>query len=207
MTVWYAQPPRPARAPLADRLWALWQGHLPPDPPADSALTELATRMTLLEADQSAAKNERAELMAINARLEERLTATADRFAQERLTTAKQVEIIIQLQSTIGSLQRTSEGHAAEFLNFSDTIGALKEQNRDQHQRMLVMRETIDNLQNKIAAMGEQLKELPSLRHRVQELLLSTEVWRRYAETLRHQLGEAAPPLPIIPVIGEDVGE
>lgn len=208
MTVWLASPPAP-RSGLIDRIFSAWQGNLPPTPPSEGALTELATRLTLLEAGQAKADAERAALIETNARLEERLAATAERFAQERKTTTRQSEIIIQLQSTITSLQETSAGHTAEFLSFSDTIGALKEQNRDQHNRMLVMRETIDNLRNKIAAMGEQLKELPSLRHRVQELLLSNEVWRRYAEELRHQMGESAPPLPVIPAIpaiGEDVG-
>ena len=159
MTVWLASPPAP-RSGLIDRIFSAWQGNLPPTPPSEGALTELATRLTLLEAGQAKADAERAALIETNARLEERLAATAERFAQERKTTTRQSEIIIQLQSTITSLQETSAGHTAEFLSFSDTIGALKEQNRDQHNRMLVMRKTIDNLQNKIAA-GEMRSTLP----------------------------------------------
>lgn len=206
MTVWYAQPPRAARAGLIDRLWALWQGNLPPEPPEASAITELVTRLTLVETGQAKADAERALLIEANARLEERVKIADERWQRERVTTAQQAETIADLRSTLASLHKILESHTAEFLSFSDTIGALKEQNRDQHNRMLVMRETIDALQSKLAAMAEQLREVPGLRHRVQELILMAEVWRRYAEELRHQLGDAAPPLPVIPAIGEDVG-
>lgn len=204
MTVWLASPPTP-RPGLIDRIFSAWQGNLPPTPP--DALTELATRLTLLEAGQLKADMERADLLATNARLEERLRTTEDRFAQERKTTTEQANIIIKLQATIDYLQNASGKQGQEITVLYDATGALKEQNADQNRRMSLMRETIDALQLKIATMNEQLKELPGLRHRVQELLLSNEVWRRYAETLRHQLGDQAPPLPAIPAIGEDVGQ
>lgn len=198
MTVWYAQPPR-SRPAILDRLWTLWQGNIPPDPPSPSAITELVTRLTLVEAQQTRnvetinALSGRVEGLVIeNARLDAVVRAKDERIAY--------------MQSSLDSNAREREGYTARFMSYDSMIGGLQYQNEDQHNRMLVMRGTIDGLQEQIAKMSTRIKELPSLRHRVQELLLSNEVWRRYAEELRHQMGESAPPLPVIPAIGEDVG-
>lgn len=165
--------------------------------------SEILRRLRLLEEGQNAAAIE-------NAKLQERLANLLRAQKQDQETIAKQANLIIMLQSTITSNQREMEGHTAQFLTFSDTIGALKQQNTDQHERMVIMRRTIEELQTKLAKMAEKLQELPILRHQNQELILAESVWRQYSTSLREQLVKAGlepldlPTIPTIPPYSEE---
>lgn len=195
MTVWYAQPPR-SRPAILDRLWTLWQGNIPPDPPSPSAITELVTRLTLVEAQQTRnvetinALSGRVEGLVIeNARLDAVVRAKDERIAY--------------MQSSLDSNAREREGYTARFMSYDSMIGGLQYQNEDQNKRMIVMRGTIDGLQEQIAKMSTRIKEIPKLRHRGQLALLQAEVWRRYADELRALLGESAPAIPEMPALPE----
>lgn len=195
VTVWLAQPPRPVRAGLLDRLWALWQGSLPPEPDP-TALTEVATRLALVEAQQTR------NMETIN-QLSGRVEGLVKENARLDAVVRAKDEKIAYMQSALDGNAREREGYTARFMSYDSMIGGLQYQNEDQNKRMVIMRGTIDGLQEQIGKMSLRIKEIPKLRHRGQVAILHAEVWKRYAEDLRALIGDSAPPIPEMPAIPE----
>lgn len=160
MTVWYANNSRPTRLPSDTPGWLQrLLGNVPPPDP----LTEVVTRLTLLEAQQATATIERANLIESNARLEERLQTTQAELAQSREYGKQQANLIANLHSTIGSVNRASERLTTEFSGMAGANGALQEALRRLESDHKIDQETISMLRERMKAMEAEIVRLTDI--------------------------------------------
>lgn len=154
-------------APLLDRLWAAWQGHLPTPDPGPDPLTllraEFQAAIATERTERQALVSELAKVRTAGAETERELKATQKELAISREYGKQQARTIALMESTIRSLQSGAERNTAELTSLLGSNGSLQEALRRLEADHKIDQETITMMRERMKAMEAEIVRLTDI--------------------------------------------